>query len=149
MSNLKNQQFFNRTFGSQKSCLTMRARGRLEPWRSGARMGDSRSGLLLRPIAPLNWVYSVSGVSLVPPAAGPCPEGVYPLGGRCPFSHSGAFGRMLSPTGTMSRAIGQLTLDTIRKKEIKWEKRKIQTTCARYCCFFWELWGYSYYSMVT
>jgi len=65
---------------------TMRARGPrtaplsgaggLDSQRSGAEMGDSRSGLLLRPIAPPNWsfswfwVLSVLRASLVPPAAG-------------------------------------------------------------------------------
>ena len=50
--------------------------GGLDSQRSGAEMGDSRSGLLLRPIAPPNWllswlwVLSVSWASLVPPAAG-------------------------------------------------------------------------------
>ena len=62
----------------------MRAHGRLDSQRSGAEMGDGRSGMLPRPIAPLKcafswlWVLSVSWVSPVPPAAGLCPEGIYP-----------------------------------------------------------------------
>jgi hypothetical protein len=54
----------------------MRARGRLDSQRSGAEMGDGRSGLLPRPIAPPKWLFSwlwvlsVSWASLVPPAAG-------------------------------------------------------------------------------
>ena len=56
--------------------LTQRARGRLDSQRSGAEMGDGRSGLLPRPIAPLKWLFRGFGVGPfrgrvhVPPAAG-------------------------------------------------------------------------------
>jgi hypothetical protein len=47
----------NKVIGRSRQ-LTRRARGRLDSQRSGAEMGDGRSGMLPRPIAPPNWPFS-------------------------------------------------------------------------------------------